>query len=280
MPDEGGYVTWVRRAFGPFWGVPGRLVVVDRQLRGRRGLPRAVRRVPEVLVSRRWRRSSAGCWPSLFIVVLTALNVARRAADRTRGGGARRCSRCCRSRSLVVVGLAAATQAPWRPLVAEGQTVGAPLGLGLAVVMWNYSGWDTPSTCLGETKRARARVPPRALPGPAGDRRRLRAAGRRGARHRRHRLVDVGHRRPARAGGRGGRAVARPRRRRRRRGERGRAVPHAAAHQLPAALRAGPRRPHARRPGRRSTRASARRGWRSSSRPCSTPPSPRSRSRS
>ena len=20
MPDEGGYVTWVRRAFGPYWG--------------------------------------------------------------------------------------------------------------------------------------------------------------------------------------------------------------------------------------------------------------------
>ena len=27
MPDEGGYVTWVRRAFGPFWALPGRLVV-------------------------------------------------------------------------------------------------------------------------------------------------------------------------------------------------------------------------------------------------------------
>jgi amino acid transporter len=26
------------------------------------------------------------------------------------------------------------------------------VGLGLAVVMWNYSGWDTPSTCLGEAR--------------------------------------------------------------------------------------------------------------------------------
>src|SRR5262249_48819333 len=40
----------------------------------------------------------------------------------------------------------------WRPFSAEGRTVGASLGLGLAVVMWNYSGWDTPSTCLGETR--------------------------------------------------------------------------------------------------------------------------------
>src|SRR5213078_4708422 len=28
----------------------------------------------------------------------------------------------------------------------------AALGLGLAVVMWNYSGWDTPATVLGETR--------------------------------------------------------------------------------------------------------------------------------
>jgi amino acid transporter len=45
-----------------------------------------------------------------------------------------------------------ATQAPWRPLVPEGHTIGAGLGVGLAVVMWNYSGWDTPSTCLGEAR--------------------------------------------------------------------------------------------------------------------------------
>ena len=53
---------------------------------------------------------------------------------------------------LVVVGLAGATQVPWRPLVAEGQSLSTGLGVGLAVVMWNYSGWDTPSTCLGEAE--------------------------------------------------------------------------------------------------------------------------------
>jgi amino acid transporter len=41
---------------------------------------------------------------------------------------------------------------PWRPLLAEGQSLTTGLGLGLAVVMWNYSGWDTPSTILGETR--------------------------------------------------------------------------------------------------------------------------------
>src|SRR4029434_7332348 len=34
----------------------------------------------------------------------------------------------------------------------EEQSLVGGLGLGLAVVMWNYSGWDTPSTTLGETR--------------------------------------------------------------------------------------------------------------------------------
>jgi amino acid transporter len=53
---------------------------------------------------------------------------------------------------LVLVGLPQMSVAPWRPLLADGQSLTAGLGLGLAVVMWNYSGWDTPSTILGETR--------------------------------------------------------------------------------------------------------------------------------
>ena len=59
--------------------------------------------------------------------------------------------------------------------------------------MWNYSGWDTPSTCLGETKapeHAFRRALFLALPViavayvlPVGG----------AARQRRHRLVEVGH---------------------------------------------------------------------------------------
>jgi len=47
----------------------------------------------------------------------------------------------------------AATQAyrwPWLPFMNEEQGLIAGLGLGLATMMWNYSGWDTPTTCLGE----------------------------------------------------------------------------------------------------------------------------------
>jgi amino acid transporter len=150
MPDEGGYVTWVRRAFGPFWGFQvGWWSWIDSFV--------DVAVYPALFVEylRFWYPAMTALerWALavLFIVALTALNVL----------GVRPTGRTAVALSvvalapialLVVVGLGSVTQAPWRPLVAEGQTLGAGLGVGLAVVMWNYSGWDTPSTCLGEAK--------------------------------------------------------------------------------------------------------------------------------
>jgi amino acid transporter len=150
MPDEGGYVSWVRRAFGAFWGFQvGWWSWIDSFV--------DVAVYPALFVEylRFWYPAMVPLerWllAVLFIVVLTTLNVV----------GVRPTGRVAVALSilallpiaaLVVVGLATAAQAPWRPLVAEGRTVGAGLGIGLAVVMWNYSGWDTPSTCLGEAK--------------------------------------------------------------------------------------------------------------------------------
>src|SRR5262249_42146446 len=55
---------------------------------------------------------------------------------------------------FTVVAAAHAQHVPWRPLAAEGQGLLSGLGLGLAVMMWNYSGWDAPTTCLGEVRSA------------------------------------------------------------------------------------------------------------------------------
>jgi amino acid transporter len=150
MPDEGGYVTWVRRAFGPYWAFQvGWWSWIDSFV--------DVAVYPALFVEyvKFWypAMTSLERWllAVLFIAVLTTLNVL----------GVRPTGRAAVVLSVLAllpialvvgVGLASATQVPWRPFVAEGRTVGASLGLGLAVVMWNYSGWDTPSTCLGETK--------------------------------------------------------------------------------------------------------------------------------
>jgi amino acid transporter len=150
MPDEGGYVTWVRRAFGPFWAFQvGWWSWIDSFV--------DVAVYPALFVEylRFWYPAMAPLerWTLavLFIAILTALNVL---GVRPSGQTAVVLSvlALLPVALLVVVGVAAATQVPWRPFVVEGQTLGAGLGVGLAVVMWNYSGWDTPSTCLGEAK--------------------------------------------------------------------------------------------------------------------------------
>jgi amino acid transporter len=150
MPDEGGYVTWVRRAFGPFWGFQVGWwswinSFVDVAVYPALFVEYLRFWYPAMTPLERWLVAV------VFIVVLTTLNVV----------GVRPTGRAAVVLSilallpialLVVVALASASQPPWRPLVAPGQTLGAGLGVGLAVVMWNYSGWDTPATCLGEAK--------------------------------------------------------------------------------------------------------------------------------
>src|SRR5262252_7730335 len=144
LPEEGGYVTWVRRAFGAFWGFQVGWwswidSFVDVAVYPALFVEYLKFWYPDMTSLQRWLLAV------LFIVALTLLNIL----------GVRPTGRAAVALSviallpialLVVVGLASATQLPWRPFAAEGRTVGASLGLGLAVVMWNYSGWDTPST--------------------------------------------------------------------------------------------------------------------------------------
>jgi amino acid transporter len=156
MPDEGGYVTWVRRAFGPFWAFQvGWWSWIDSFV--------DVAVYPALFVEylRFWHPAMTPLerWllAVLFIAVLTGLNL----------WGVRPTGRTTLALSaaalapialLVVVALPGVRAAPWAPFAADETSLGAGLGLGLAVMMWNYSGWDTPSTCLGE-----ARAPERAF---------------------------------------------------------------------------------------------------------------------
>jgi len=150
MPDEGGYVTWTTRAFGPFWGFQvGWWSWLDSFV--------DVAVYPALFVeyARFWYpgMSALERWllVVLFIVVLTGLNVLG-VRPVGRAAVVLAAAALLPVAVLVVTGLWGARVAPWVPLVAEGQSFGTGLGLGLAVVMWNYSGWDTPSTCLGETR--------------------------------------------------------------------------------------------------------------------------------
>ena len=152
IPEEGGYVVWVRRAFGPFWGFQA-------------GWWSWINSFVDVAVYpalfadylRFWwpGMSAVERWlvALLFIWLLTAVNLL---GVRITGWGAVALG----AGALAPVALltvwagARASEAPWLPLAAEGQSLAAGLGVGVAVMMWNYSGWDTATTILGETRSA------------------------------------------------------------------------------------------------------------------------------
>ena len=150
MPDEGGYVTWTTRAFGPFWGFQvGWWSWLDSFV--------DVAVYPALFVEylRYWHPTLAPLERWLlalaFIVALTTLNLLG-VRPTGRAAVALAVAALAPVALLVAVGLPRMAAAPWTPFTIEGPTLASGLGLGLAVVMWNYAGWDTPSTVLGETR--------------------------------------------------------------------------------------------------------------------------------
>jgi len=150
LPDEGGYVTWVRRAFGPFWAFQVGWwswvdSFVDIAVYPALFTQYLSHWLPDMTSSSRWLLALT------FIWILTALNI--RGVSLV-GWGAVIFGLLALApiAALVIAGLGQLRFAPWEPGTVEGGSLVHNLGLGLAVVMWNYSGWDTPTTCLGETR--------------------------------------------------------------------------------------------------------------------------------
>jgi amino acid transporter len=150
LPEEGGYVAWVRRAFGPFWGFQvGWWSWVNSFV--------DVAVFPALFADylRFWwpGMSATERWVVVLVFVwgLTGLNLA---GVRVAGWTAAALGVAVLAPVAVftAVALAQARQIPWEPFMSGQAGLGAGLGLGLATMLWNYSGWDTPTTCLGETK--------------------------------------------------------------------------------------------------------------------------------
>jgi len=151
LPQEGGYVTWVQRAFGPFWGFQvGWWSWLNSFV--------DVAVYPALFADylRFWRPEMSAVERGMvalgFVWLLTALNLT---GVRITGWGAVALGVGALAPIVALTGMAAARAhvAPWSPFAAPGQGLVSGLGLGVAVMMWNYSGWDTPSTVLGETRQ-------------------------------------------------------------------------------------------------------------------------------
>jgi amino acid transporter len=150
LPEEGGYVAWVRRAFGPFWGFQAGWwswvnSFVDVAVYPALFVDYLKFWWPGPSALERWVLVLAFVW------ILTGLNLA---GVRITGWSAGILGFITLAPVAVftVVAAAQARQLPWLPFANERQGAMTGLGLGLAAMMWNYSGWDTPTTCLGETE--------------------------------------------------------------------------------------------------------------------------------
>ncbi len=151
LPLEGGYVFWVKRAFGPWWGFQiGWWSLVgsftDMALYPVLFVQYLSHWLPNPSPLARWSLALA------FIWALTILNIR---GVRLVGWSAVLLGALAFSPviGMAVAGMGRLGELTVPPLGVEGKSLAEGLGVGLAVMMWNYSGWGNPTTCLGETQR-------------------------------------------------------------------------------------------------------------------------------
>ena len=150
MPEEGGYYVWVRRSLGDFWGFQEgwwNLLTsfADSAIYPVLFVGYLQTFFPGLDARARFLIAGALIW------ITAALNIA---GIRPVGLSAVALGVLIQVPilAMVVAGLGHATRVPWDPVLPpEGSLLGT-LGLGISVILWNYSGWDNTSTYAGEVK--------------------------------------------------------------------------------------------------------------------------------
>ena len=167
MPVEGGYYAWVKRALGPFWGFlegwwSWLASFVDMAI-----YPVLFATYLSALLERMGLQGLSddpiARWlPALGVIwIFTLLNVlgARPVGLSSIVFGVIVLAPFVVMSYLAISQLGAAESVPWEPLAPPDEPLLNAFGLGLFIVMWNYSGWDGPSTVGEEVQR-----PARAIP--------------------------------------------------------------------------------------------------------------------
>ena len=167
MPVEGGYYAWVKRALGPFWGFQEGWWSWVQSFVDMAIYPVLFATYLSALLERLGLSGLAddpiARWlPALGVIwIFTLLNVL----------GARPVGLSSILFGVIVLApfvvmsylglsrLAEAESVPWQPLATPDQPLLNAFGVGLFIVMWNYAGWDSPSTVGEEIER-----PARAIP--------------------------------------------------------------------------------------------------------------------
>jgi len=148
MPEEGGYYVWVRRSLGEFWGFQEGWwnllqTMADSAIYPVLFVGYIEAFVPALGAAGRFAIAAALIW------LVAGLNIA---GIRVVGLHALAMGVLVQLPilALVLAGFWRASRVPWDPWLAPGGDVVATLGVGISVLLWNYSGWDNTSTYAGE----------------------------------------------------------------------------------------------------------------------------------
>jgi amino acid transporter len=160
LPEEGGYYRWVRRAFGPFWGFQNGWLTWMYSLVDMAVYPALFTQylsffAPDLGDAPRLAIALAIIWVSAAANLRGALDVGR--ISTAAGLFVIGCFL-----ALALAALPQADHAPWLPFARPGEDPASGLAVALSIALWNYIGWDNPSTVEGEVVDA-SRAYPRAL---------------------------------------------------------------------------------------------------------------------
>jgi amino acid transporter len=160
LPEEGGYYRWVDRAFGRFWAFQNGWLTWMYSLVDMAIYPVLFNQylryfMPGLDARVEWLVALMMIWGAAWINVRGSVNVSRTSII----------AGVFVVLGFVALSLASAphiTHIPWQPFASEHAHGVGGLAVGISIALWNYIGWDNPSTAQGEVKDA-SRTYPRAL---------------------------------------------------------------------------------------------------------------------